>query len=137
MDKDFVEMRLFNNGDLTYFESAIQREITDLLSKIEKLNADLIQRRETLSKIQKLKHGSGNAPKSEQDELAGIIFDILMELREPLSLKQILQRYKELKGKEPDREELFACLQRHRGTIFEIIGQRGGAKWSLIEKSDK
>jgi hypothetical protein len=120
----------FSRPMLKLIRSTLEKRISELTQESDKINAELRLHRETLNNILMISDSIGT---TEEDELDVILQSILAGRTEGLKLHTIITEYIEITKTPITREYLLRHLQKRKGILYEVIGERGGAKWKLIE----
>ncbi len=136
-NNEFAESKIFSQADLTYFEEGIQKEIDVLRKDLASVQARLAQREGQLAKIRQLRASNGSPSDSLDDRLNRRIGEIFVEAGEPMRLMNILNSYHQASDDTITRQELFEYLSKNKGILYEVVGERGGARWKLIERSEE
>jgi len=136
MSENISDAIIFDDADLDHFASIIQKEISEFDKQIKDLTARREERRARLSKINTYRFGIRNSSGSVENDLRDTVIIIFREAREPLAKREIGERYEKIKHVPIDPDTLFEFLKENQGELFEVVGERGGAKWILTENGD-
>lgn len=134
---EYAEARIFSQVELKYIEDRIQAEVDGLKKEWDHIQARMTQQQDMLAKIRKLRTSNGSPSDSIADQLNGLVQDILGNASEGMRLLNILNKCHDRMTTEISRNDLFDYLKKNKGILYEVIGQRGGAKWILMNRDEQ
>lgn len=123
----------FSKPTLKIIRSSLEERIAELTQESDKINAELRLHKEALDNIKTISDSIGT---TEEDKLDLVLERILADHTEGLSLRTIMRQHLSMTRTAITRDYLIKYLQKRKGIVYEITGERGGAKWKLIEKDD-
>ena len=133
---EYAEARIFSQVELKYIEDRIQMEVDALKKEWDHVQARLTQQQDMLAKIRKLRASNGSPSDSIADQLNGLVPNILSNASEGMRLLNILNKCHDQMTTEISRDDLFDYLKKNKGILYEVTGERGGAKWILMKRDE-
>ena len=135
MSTENTDTLRLNRAEIGLMVSKLRQEIAELNKEKDRIEDDIQMRRQFLTKLQQYRISSGNGSDPSEEFTEGVR-GIFLAKGPKLPIRDLLDFYKKSTGQSISRNRLLNYLHGKRGTLYEVTGKKGGAKWILIKRDE-